>query len=245
MLTLLRAHFNLCALRLWEPLNLISKNQVNTASALASVPNQSLWASLVGGGISGLSKPTLRVKAEAIARYQLNLHPQINVLYLNRIYKYAASVFNRLSIGLIAVQIMIFAGYFIPNYYEDSSTISSGQGIYNQMISKTHEVEQLNQIIGSLSSKQSSLSTANVDESKSNFVTLLPALVPVGVELSNMAVDDSKIKIEGYALNPGGVQIFLSNLRSSELIKSPTLKLNSPEGGKIAFNIEGPTGLVN
>ena len=54
-----------------------------------------------------------------------------------------------------------------------------------------------------------------------------------------------KIKIEGYALNPGGVQIFLSNLRSSELIKSPTLKLNSPEGGKIAFNIEGPTGLVN
>jgi hypothetical protein len=245
MLTLLRAHFNLCALRLWEPLNLIPKNQINTASALTSVPNQSLWASLVGGGIIGLSKPTLKVKSEAIARYQLNLHPQINALYSNRIYKNTASIFNRLSIGLIAAQIVIFAGYFIPNYYQDNSTISSGQGVYNQMITKTHEVEQLNQIIGSLSSKQSSLNTANVEESKSNFVTLLPSLLPVGVELSNMALDNSKIRIEGYALNPGGVQIFLSNLTSSELIKSPTLKLNSPEGGKIAFNIEGPTGLVN
>jgi hypothetical protein len=245
MLALLRKNFNLCALRQWKPLELISKNEEGIAGALSIVPNQGLWAGLIGGGMVGLSKPKLKPKSDSKVRYQLNLHPQIKTLCSNRTYKRTAQILNRMSVGLIAVQVAVFAAYFLPNYMADNSTINSGLNAYNQTIEKIKEIESLNQVIGLISARQNSLSTANIDASKSNFVTILPSLLPVGVELSNMTMDDSKIKIEGYSLNPSGVQVFLKNLSSTELIKSPTLKLNSPVGGKIAFNIEGPTGLVN
>ena len=245
MITLLRSHFNLCALRVWQPLNLISKNEAMTSEALAIIPNQSIWASLVGGGMVGLTKPSVRVKIDSIARYQLNLHPNLLTLCANRAYKRFASIFNRCTVGLIAIQVVVFISYFLPNYLNDNNIIKNGQRDYALMQSKVREVESLNQVIGNLSSKQMTLNNANSDQSKSNFVTILPSLLPVGVELSNMAVDDTKIKIEGYSLSPSGVQIFLNNISKSDLIKSPTLRLSTPEGGKIAFLIEGPTGAVN
>jgi Tfp pilus assembly protein PilN len=103
----------------------------------------------------------------------------------------------------------------------------------------------MNSAIQSAESQIASLVKADVVNAKSKFVMTLPSLLPNGVELSSMSVNDSTISLTGVALTNVGPQAFLNNITNSRLIKAPLLEVNRAESGKITFKIEGVTGMVN
>ena len=99
--------------------------------------------------------------------------------------------------------------------------------------------------LGRVKAQASVLNKANLDLAKSNFVMQLPGLMPSGIELSNLIIDDSSIVIEGYALSAGQAETFLNHIFKANLVKSPTIKISNPVEGRFAFLIEGQSGEVN
>ena len=245
MIELVKSDFTLGAIRSWQPLTLIDKNTLKTKAALDQLPNQTIWASLVGGGMLGLRAPELKVNLGDTPRYRLNLHPQHKLLYANRQFKKATQAINLVSLSVLALLLIGVLAIYVPFTYLYQSSIAQGQATYNSLLAKEQELKAIKSDMGRVTAQASVLNKANLDLAKSNFVMQLPGLMPSGIELSNLIIDDSSIVIEGYALSAGQAETFLNHIFKANLVKSPTIKISNPVEGRFAFLIEGQSGEVN
>jgi len=245
MIELVKSDFTLGAIRSWQPLIQIDKNPIKTKAALDQLPNQTIWASLVGGGMLGLRAPELKVNLGDIPRYRINLHPQHKLLYTNRQYKKTTHTVNLVSLCVFALLLVGVLAVYLPLSYLYQSSIAQGQASYNSLLAKEQELTVVKGDLGRVKAQASILNKANLDLAKSNFVMQLPGLMPSGIELSNLIIDDSSIVIEGYALSAGQAETFLNHIYKANLVKTPTIKISNPVEGRFAFLIEGQSGEVN
>jgi Tfp pilus assembly protein PilN len=244
-LSLIKANFNLGSLKGWQPLNQIATNGLATSGAISKVPNQTVWASLIGGGLQGLQPSRLMVPVGESPRFQLNLHPQRDKLCANRRYRALAKKANWASFALVALFSSWVALDIGPDYFRLQRTVQAAQTDLQQLTSKQQELTGLNAGIQAEEAKIANLAKADVINAKSKFVMTLPSLLPQGVELSAMNINDAKITLSGVALNTTGPQSFFNNLANSKLVNAPVLEVNGPQNGKISFSIQGFTGMVN
>jgi Tfp pilus assembly protein PilN len=245
ILSLIKANFNLGSLKGWQPLNQIATNGLATSGAISKVPNQTVWASLIGGGLQGLQPSRLMVPVGESPRFQLNLHPQRDKLCANRRYRALAKKANWASFALVALFSSWAALDIGPDYFRLQRTVQAAQTDLQQLTSKQQELTGLNASIQAEEAKIANLAKADVINAKSKFVMTLPSLLPQGVELSAMNINDAKITLSGVALNTTGPQSFFNNLANSKLVNAPVLEVNGPQNGKISFSIQGFTGMVN
>jgi Tfp pilus assembly protein PilN len=245
ILSLIKANFNLGSLKGWQPLNQLAMDRLATAPATQAIPNQTAWASMVGGGLQGLQASKLTVASDESPRFQLNLHPQRDRLFNNRQYRRIAKKSNWTSFAFAS----IFACWLVldaaPTYFRLDRVVSSAQSDLQNLNAKKMELESLNVMASATQSQIEALNRADQENAKSRFVMTLPSLLPNGVELSEMSVNDMKISISGVAVNSSGAQTFLGNINNAKLIKSPLLELTRAEEGRVSFLIEGQTGAVN
>jgi len=226
-------------------LSQIPTNGLATAAAISSVPNQTCWASLIGGGLQGLQPSRLMVPLGESPQFQLNLHPQRDKLCANRRYRAIAKKANWASFALVALFSFWVALDIGPDYFRLERTVKAAQADLQQLESKQQELAGLNATIQAEEMKISNLTKADVVNAKSKFVMTLPSLLPHGVELSAMNITESKITLSGVALSTTGPQSFFNNLANTKLVNAPVLEVNGPEAGKIAFTIQGFAGMVN
>lgn len=245
MLTLIGNHFTLGALRQWRPLDVLSKHKGLRVESASNIQNQTVWASLIGGGLQKLKPTRLAVPDGELPRFQLNLHPQRNQLSRNRQFKAVAKTLNVMSIAAVVLFGVWVTADFGVDFFQLQTSSQQVKSDLNALDSKQHELNQMNSAIQSAESQIASLVKADVVNAKSKFVMTLPSLLPNGVELSSMSVNDSTISLTGVALTNVGPQAFLNNIANSRLIKAPLLEVNRAESGKITFKIEGATGMVN
>lgn len=241
---LLKANFNLGALKRWHPLQQLGLD-IQNEPALRAISNQTAWASLVGGGLQGLQPEQLSVETSAMPRFQLNLHPQRVQLFKNRRYRAIVKKTNAASIIVACVFSIWLAIDVVPSYIYYSSAVTSAASELKLLNAKRNELANLNSTIQNVSATTSSLKQADQDKTKSRFALTLPSLLPNGVELSEMSIDDNKITLTGIAVNSSGAQAFLSNINASKLVKSPVLEITRSSAGRVSFFIEGQTGSVN
>jgi hypothetical protein len=245
ILTLIKANFNLGSLKGWQPLNQLNVDSVAVAPAVKAISNQTVWASMVGAGMQGLKAEKLAIAPDDVPRFQLNLHPQRDRLFHNRQYRAVAKKANWASFALVAVFASWLAIDFAPDYFRLNLVVSGSKTELQNLTNKQQELQALNSVVQSSQSQIQSLKTADIENAKSRFVLTLPSLLPNGVELSEMTVNDSKVSITGIAMNSSGAQTFLSNINNARLIKSPLLELTRASEGRVSFLIEGQTGAVN
>lgn len=245
MLTLISNNFTLGALRQWRPLDSLPKQKDLTIESASHIQNQTVWASLIGGGLQKLTPTRLAVPAGELPRFQLNLHPQRNQLSRNRQFKAVAKSLNWASVAAIALFAVWVTADFGVDFFRLQTSSQQVKSDLNTLETKQNELNQMNSAIQSAESQIASLVKADVVNAKSKFVMTLPSLLPNGVELSSMSVNDSTISLTGVALTNVGPQAFLNNITNSRLIKAPLLEVNRAESGKITFKIEGVTGMVN
>lgn len=245
MLSLLKANFNLGTLKSWLPLNQVSKNSLETISASSVIPNQTIWASLIGGGLQGLRPEKLNVPSDQVPRYQLNLHPQRKQLFDNRQYRDISTKANWGSFAVVSLFATWFLFSYLPDYLQYNHLISPAQSEIYSLEAKKQELTALNTNLQSTQAQVAILSKADKDASKSKFALTLPSLLPNGVELNGMSVNDSNVVVKGVAINNQGAQTLFNNINQSRLVYAPLLKMERPEQGRISFSIEGQTGVVN
>jgi hypothetical protein len=245
ILTLIKSNFNLGSLKGWQPLNQLNVDSVAVAPAVKAISNQTVWASMVGAGMQGLKAEKLAISAEDVPRFQLNLHPQRDRLFHNRQYRSVGKKANWASFALVAIFASWIAVDFAPSYFRLNLMVSGSKAELQNLSNKQQELQVLNSVVQGSQSQIQSLKTADIENAKSRFVLTLPSLLPNGVELSEMTVNDSKISISGVAMNSSGAQTFLSNINNARLIKAPLLELTRASEGRVAFLIEGQTGAVN
>lgn len=245
ILSLIKANFNLGSLKGWQPFNNLSIDRLVTAPAVQAIPNQTAWASMVGGGLQGLQASKLNVASDEFPRFQLNLHPQRDRLFKNRQYRSAAKKANWASFAVLSIFSCWLVLNTAPTYFRLDRVVSSAQTDLQNLSAKKAELESLKAATNSVQSQINALNQADQENTKSRFVMTLPGLLPNGVELSEMSVSDLKISISGVSVNSSGAQAFLSNISNAKLIKSPLLELTRAEEGRVGFLIEGQTGTVN
>jgi Tfp pilus assembly protein PilN len=241
---LLKANFNLGALKRWNFFGAVSLNSLGEP-ALRVIPNQTAWASLIGGGMQGLMAERLSVPVEETPRLQLNLHPQRTRLVQNRRYR---SLIKKTSAatGIVALCFgMWLAASVVPSYFYYSSAVASAQADLHKLTAKRTELDRVSTGNQAIESQLAQLKRADEDRTKSRFALTLPRLLPNGVELAEMSIDDNKVSISGTATNSSGAQTFLNNINANKLVKSPVLEITHGELGRVSFFIEGQTGTVN
>jgi Tfp pilus assembly protein PilN len=245
ILMLIKANFNLGSLKGWQPLNQLNVDVASVTPAVRAIPNQTVWASMVGAGIQGLQAEKLAIASDDVPRFQLNLHPHRSRLFNNRRYRAIGKKANWASMAFASVFACWLAIDFAPNYFRMNLLVSGSQSELQNLRAKQQELQALSAQVQGVNSQMQAFRSADVENAKSRFVLTLPSLLPNGVELSEMSVTDAKISISGVALNSSGAQTFLSNINNARLIKSPLLELTRAGEGRVAFLIEGLTGAVN
>jgi Tfp pilus assembly protein PilN len=200
---------------------------------------------LIGGGLQKLTPTRLAVPAGESPQFQLNLHPQRNQLSRNRQFKAVAKSLNWASVAAIASFAIWVTADFGVDFLRLQTSSQQVKSDLTTLETRQNELNQMTSTIQAAEAQIASLVKADVINAKSKFVMTLPSLLPNGVELSSMSVNDSTISLTGVALTNVGPQAFLNNIINSRLIKAPLLEVNRAESGKITFKIEGVTGMVN
>jgi Tfp pilus assembly protein PilN len=244
IIDLLKANFNMGALKRWQPLTKLGVN-VSNSPALQAIPNQTAWASLVGGGLQGLQSEQLSIPVDAAPKLQLNLHPQRTQLVRNRRYRKIIKKSNATSLLVCSIFALWLTLDIVPSYLYYASTVSLAKTDLQTLAGKRNELNAVKNKNEHLDAQMAALKQADYENTKSRFVLTLPGLLPNGVELSEMSIDDRKISISGIAINSSGAQTLLNNINSSKLVKSPVLELTRSDAGRVSFLIEGQTGAVN
>ena len=245
MLSLVKANFNLGTLKGWQPLNQIGKNSLTIAPALGVISNQTVWASLVGGGLQILRPRRMVVANNEQPRFQLNLHPQRDRLFANRQYKSIAKKSNWVSFAFLSIFSCWLVLGFAPQYFRMEREISGSQTSLQSVRQKRDELQALVSSSQSNQAQLDGLLKADTPNSKSRLVMTLPSLLPNGVELSEMHFDELTVSIKGFSATGSGAQGLLSNINDAQLIRAPLLKILSRSDGRINFSIDGSPGLVN
>jgi hypothetical protein len=247
-LELIRQHFNLGTLKNWQPLNTLPMDAARCGPAVATIPNQAAWASLVGGGLLGLREPKLMVAADEVPRFQLNLHPQHKQLHQNRQLRRVAKWSNWGSFvfgaGFLAWVLIDFG----PKYLRVDQQVQSAQSVLQERDAQRSAVQALDGAIASINSQLGGLEKASVENNRSRFLVALPSALPDGTELSRLEIDEAKVVMNGHAFDPTGPQQFLNQLIAKKILISPTLEVTQPAnsaGQMLTFKITGTAGMVN
>jgi len=245
MLSLVKTNFNLGTLKGWQPLNQLAKNSIAIAPALGAISNQTVWASLVGGGLQGLMQRRLNVGISDQPRFQLNLHPQRDRLFANRQYRRVSKKANWTTFAFLSIFACWLVLGFVPQYFRMEREISRSQLALQSVNQKKGELQNLVSSSQSNQTQLDSLVKADKPNAKTRLVMTLPSLLPNGVELSDMQFDESSISIKGFSTKGSGAQGLLSNINDAQLIRAPLLKILSRADGRINFSIDGSPGMVN
>lgn len=247
-LELIRQHFNLGTLKNWQPLDNIDMDMARSSRAIAAMPNQAAWASLVGGGLLGLREPRLMVPADEVPRFQLNLHPQHRKLHRNRRLRRISKFSNWGSFVFGAAFLFWVLIDFGPNYLRLEQQVQAAQPVLEERARQKSAVEGLDSAIVAVNSQLTALEKAASENSRSRFLVVLPSALPDGTELSRLEIDDAKVIMSGHAFEATGPQQFLSQLIARKILISPILEVTQPAasaGQMLTFKITGTAGMVN
>ena len=245
MLSLVKANFNLGTLKGWQPLNQLTKNSLIIAPALGAISNQTVWASLVGGGLQSLQPRRINISSSEQPRFQLNLHPQRDRLFANRRYKSVARKANWSTFTLLSIFSCWLVVGFAPQYFRMEMEVNRAQNSLQLVQQKKNELSTLVASTQSNLSQFDNLSKADKPNAKTRLVMTLPSLLPNGVELSEMQFDETSISLKGFATSGSGAQGLLSNINDAQIMRAPLLKILSRADGRVNFSIDGSLGMVN
>jgi len=214
---LLSRNFNLSNLKSYPPLNTIS--QIISVANEPRIENQSIFSSILGLGLQDISptKYPLNKDSNIQSPIRLNLHPHIRTIINNR--RLAKLIKNinfvtTLIVGLATIWTVI---YLLPAYIINQSQLQQYQIVDKTLIKQEQAISALQAKNKKYDEDIAVLLNAKKGASKSRLMTLLPKIVPAGVELDSFTVTPESISITGRATSSAAAQTFYNAISDNEL----------------------------
>ena len=220
-------HFTLAPISLWNP-----SEGVTTASGvsqiLSQVPNKSLFASVFGLGLQRLgtfgSPDNLLVK--------LNMLPAYRSLLRNRQVSVISRTLVKLWFLIFIIMGLWTGGLVLPKFLESQvgsrgfeSIAQDAQSTQAQLQSVTNEVQSLDNELTALTGELQA-------RGRVQFMDTLPDLVPDGVELDSMLVQNhTNLNVTGSARSEEAIKLLESEIANSGLASNMVIDTTAPSDG--------------
>ena len=232
-------HFTLAPISLWNP-----TEGVTTASGvsqiLSQVPNKSLFASVFGLGLQRLG--TFGTPDNLLVK--LNMLPAYRSLLRNR----QVSVISRSLVKLWFVIFIVMGlwtgGLVLPQYLESQVGSRGFESIAQDAQSTQAQLQSITNEVQSLDNELTALSGELQARGRVQFMDTLPDLVPDGVELDTMLVQNhTNLTITGSARSEEAIKLLESEIANSGLAGNMVIETRPPNDG-ITYNTFSLTATI-
>ena len=214
--TLLKQNFNLSNLKAWPQSLDFSRVMIDGAE---EINNKALFESALGLGFLKINRPTIddQEKESDSGLIHLNLQPQINNISGNRRLVKISKIFYGASIVLIIFSALWTLTYLLPAYLVNQSQFNEYQKVDQELGGRKKEIDTIDALISKYDGEIAALESAKRGASKSRFMTLLPKIIPSGVELDSFEINPENIVITGRAISGSAAQNLYHAIAVNEL----------------------------
>ncbi|MGC6516798.1 MAG: PilN domain-containing protein [Candidatus Puniceispirillaceae bacterium] len=224
LIALFDKHFTLAPLSLWNPSEGVSA-ATNVSNILAQVPNKSLFSSVFGLGLQRLG--TFGTADNLLVK--LNMLPSYRTLLRNR----QVSVISR---SLVKFWFLVFVlmglwtgGLVLPQYLESQVGSRGFESIAQDAQSTQAQLQSISTEVQSLDQELAALNGELRARGRVQFMDTLPDLVPDGVELDTMNIQNhTTLTITGSARSEEAIKLLESELANSGLANGAQITTRPP-----------------
>ena len=224
IVTLFDKHFTLAPLSLWNPAEGVT--MANTVSdIMTQLPNKSLFASVFGLGLQRLG--TFNMPDNLLIK--LNMLPAFRTLLRNRQVSVISRSLVKLWFAVFVIMGLWTGGLVLPQYLQSQAGSSGFAAIAQDAKSTKAQLESLNEEVKKLDEELASLSAELRARGRVQFMDTLPDLVPDGVELDSLDVENNTtLTISGSARSNEAITLFESELANSGLANNAQIETRPP-----------------
>jgi len=214
---LLSRNFNLSNLKLYP----VSHNIRQMISAIeeSKIENQSIFSGILGLGMQEVDQKNnlLKKDSDIQSLIGLNLQPHIKRIVDNRkLAKLTRNIYFVTAIMATLASIWTVI-YLLPAYIINQSQLQQYQIVVKTLIKQEQALSETQAKSKKYDQDITVLLNAKKGASKSRLMTLLPKIVPAGVELDSFTVNPESISITGRATSSATAQAFYNAIFDNEL----------------------------
>ncbi len=238
-IALLKDHFTLAPVVLWNPLvNL----RLNKAADMKEHPNPSMLASIFGTASQRLNI----YGKDGRSNISINMLPKHKILRRNRQLAIISRTFRRIFASTAIALGLWIIGLSLPQYISSLSAIRNFENLKTEAETTQSQFDAATAGLKEAARNIDQMRMLQNPSGKTYLLETLPDLMPEGAELKELHVkNSSKIELEGYANSDKAVFVFENELALSGLIKNITLNTKqNANDGLIAFTLSGDLGIT-
>ena len=229
IVSLFDKHFTLAPLSLWNPTEGVSL-ATPVAEIMAQLPNRSLFSSVFGLALQRLG--TFNLPDNILIK--LNILPAYRTLLRNRQISVISRSLVKLWFAIFVLMGLWTGGLVLPKYLESQAGSRGFEAISQDAKSTQSQLESISQQVTNLDQELSALTATLKARGRVQFMDTLPDLVPDGVELDSMSVqNDTTLSISGSARSEEAIKLFESELSNSGLATNTQIVTIPPNDGVI------------
>jgi len=216
-MSLLGRHFNLSNLKPYPTHN--AAQHMRLIANTNGVENGSVFSSVLGLGSQEVFQKNLFKNRNTSKEnlITLNLHPHVKRIATNRKISLVAKNFHWMSILVLALAFIWAMVYLLPSYILNHTQLQEYRSANKTLLNQEQELIDIQAESKKYTDLLSLLLKSTQGASKSRLMTLLPKIVPVGVELDSFTVTPESISITGRATSTALAQNFYNAILDSEL----------------------------
>jgi len=214
---LLSRNFNLSNLKSYPGSKSIG--QMIPVAERNNIKNTSIFSGVLGLGLQeALKKNMLSNKdSDPLNFIRLNLQPNIQRIINNRKLAKLTKIFYLVTATMVTLALIWMVIYLLPVYIINQTQLQDYQIVDKALTNQEQEINAIQMKSKQYDEYIAGLLNTKKGASKSRLMTLLPKIVPAGVELDSFTVTPTSISITGRATSTATAQAFYNAIADNEL----------------------------